>query len=444
MPMSLEQLNTVFTETLSPITNIQNTDFTAATPADVSATTITSTATAKTVTAGTIGGISVSPVDTVTYTQISTTDEINNETLNRTAETLKISINEKLTNFTAGLSTTLNGLRTDTANAFTTLATDMNLKLSNLKDEQDTQVGLINTTITGLTTQINTDLAAIRTAEAQQTADMAAKMNQLAGEMLANVNKVKSIADNAQEKIAALDDVYGTDADIAGKVTNVNDFINTLRETDLDFVSALDGTIDEVNAMKRIKSKEVVVSAGNGIYSFVTLSEGFGEFLNASDYVIDVEVIGNFKAQVAVENKTKDGFDLRVTSNGVHFVPQPVDCSVTPVKVSITVTYLKRDPLTFNVDTLNNSFLSGGTGTDSNGVGAMVLSAATANLAIAGTKDINALGSTGTISAVSSDTGVATVVVKGTVITVTGVAAGTATVAVSDASITRTIAVTVS
>lgn len=441
---TLAELNTVYVEVLNNVTNIQNSDFDSAAPADINAVSVVSTATAKMVTAGSISAVSITPFTDVTFSTVSTTDEVTNESLNRNATSLAADINSKMSAFTSSISLSVNGLKSDVASSINSLTTDLNTKLASIKSEQDTQVSAINTQLGSLVTDLNAQIAEVRVAEAQQSTDIATKLNLLTGELTANIVKVKNIADNAQQKIAALDSVYGTDSAIASQVSNVNAFIDTLRVADLDFITAVNGTIDEVNGLKRVQTKEIVVAAGSGIYSFSTLAEGFGEFINSSDYTVSVEEINNFKVRASVENKTKDGFDIRVISHGVHFVPQPIDCAVTPIKVTVKVEANKSNPLTFNVDTLNASFITNGAGTDINVVGAMVLSASTANVAVDSTVNVSALSASGVVTAVSADTGIATVSVNNSTITVTGVAAGTVIVTVTDGSgTTRTIVVTV-
>lgn len=444
MAVTIADLNTLYVEVLSDATLAQNTDFSSANPANITPVSTTSTASNKIVTSGSISAVSITPFTSVDFTPVATNEEVTNESLNRTARTLRDDVNAKMGEFTSSISLSVNGLRTDVASSINTLTTDVNNKLATIKSEQDTQVDAINTQLGNLVTDLNTQIAQVRTAEAQQSSDIANKINLLAGELTANIVKVKNIADNAQQKIAALDDVYGTDSDVANKINTVNTFIATLRSTDLDFLTAVDKTIDEVNMIKRTFSKDILVSAGNGIYNFSTIAEGAGDFINASDYVVEVNAIGNFKARASVENKTNTGFDIRVISHGVHYVPQPVDCAVTPVSVAVSITFEKKNPLTFNVDTLNSSFVTTGAGTDTTVAGAMVLDVTTLNLAVGATGNINALGATVPVTAVVLDTAVATATVLDAVITVTGVAAGTTTITITDtAGTSRTATITV-
>lgn len=444
MAVTLTDLNTIYSVVLNNVSNIQNSDITSANPSDISTPAVVSTASSKTVTAGSISAVSITPFTNVTFSTVSTTDEITNESLNRNATSLASSVNTQMGAFTSSITLAVNGLKGDVATSINTLTSDINNKLASLKSEQDTQVSGINSQLSNLATDINNQIDTIRSAESQQSSDIASKINILAGELTANIALVKDVADNAQLKISELDNVYGTDSQMAVQVANIDALINTLRGSDVNFLTAVNGAIDEINGMTRTFSKEILVSAGNGVYTFSNLAEGAGDFVNASDYVVEVEAIGNFKTRASLENKTKDGFDVRVISHGVHFVPQPVDCSVTPVKVTVTMNYAKKNPLTFNVDTLNSSFISNGAGTDTNIVGAMVLSNSTLSVSVGSQNSVTAMSATAPLNIVVLDTNVATAVAVGSQVNVTGVSAGTTTVTITDAtnySVTLTVTV---
>jgi len=367
---TIEELETVHTEELSPITVVSAGDIVAPAPLDISNVDVTSKFTAKTVNAGAISAFSLATPDEVTYDKISTDEEVTNETLNRTAETLAQSVNEKLGAWSGVVSTSVNGLRDETDSAITTLVGNINAQLTQLKAEGDSQVEDINVQIDALIDDMNSQMQVIRVKNGEQSALTAAKLNEVSGQLSVNIEKVKNIADNAQLKIAALDDVYKTDAEAAARIQAVNDLITSLNGADLDFIQAVDGAIDELNAISRIQAKSVVMNSSTGVYNFNTANEGFGEFLAATDYEVSVEVIDNDRVESTVVNKTENGFDISCISKGVHFRPQPHDGSVTPVTLSVTLVYHKRNPLTFNVDTLNTSFVTDGAGTDENTVGA--------------------------------------------------------------------------
>lgn len=324
---------------LAPIVDIEAaTEITQPSPVDVNVASINNV-------------VSISAVSApapVGYTKVSTSDEVTNESLNRTAETLKNDINSKLTSFAANVSDAL---------------ADANSDISS-------QVIAINNAMNDLKGDINIAFNEIRLKEISQTAEISAAVNERLAKISLNEAALKTAIQRADEKVRALDDVYGTDADIASKVTGINNLISTLRESDIDVVAALDGTIDEVNSLTRIKRKKFTINSGSGERSIDTVLDGFGEFLAPGDYIVDAEAFGNRKVFVEVSEQTANGFKLALFSQGVHFLPQPWASDLNPVEVVVTVTHAKRDPLTFNIDTLNSSFVTNGSGTDASTVGA--------------------------------------------------------------------------
>lgn len=284
----------------------------------------------------------------VTYTQVTTTDAVTNESLNRTAETLKDDINSKLTTF----------------------ATNVSNALSDAGSDLTAQVGAINGAMENLKGDINAALAEIRTKELTQTQEITTAVNSRLAQLRLDAEALRTALLRVDEKVIALDDVYGSDADIASKIATVDGFIARLREADLDVVTALDGVIDETNALTRVQPKKITINAGSGERIIDTVLDGFGEFLAPGDYVVQAEVYGNRQVSVEVSDQTAARFKLSLFSKGVHFVPQPWGADVSPVDVNVTVYHSKRDPLTFNVDTLNSSFVTSGNGTDANTVGA--------------------------------------------------------------------------
>lgn len=339
MPVTAQDLATAVSVNLSTVSEIDpNVEIQQPAPVDVGVNTVESKISIQ----------SVSAPAHVTYTQVATSDEVTNESLNRTAETLAADINAKLGTFATAISAAL---------------TDAGGDLSQ-------QVTEINRVIGNFRTDVNTALAEIRAKEIEQTRDITTAVNARLATLVTNLTSLKTGVESVGAKIQALNDVYQTDAEAAAKVQAVNDLIASLREADLDIVGAIDGTIDEVNSMTRVQRKEFVINAGTGERLVDNVLDGFGEFTAAADYIVDAQVVGNSRVSVSVENKTAAGFKLVAKSSGVHFRPQPWDGSVTPVTVVVTVTHAKRDPLTFNVDTLAGSFVTNGNGTDANTVGA--------------------------------------------------------------------------
>ena len=443
---TIKDLETLYTETLSAVEPVLASDIVAPAPVNIADVDITSTATVKTVSATAISAFSQVAPTGVVYSPVSTTDEITNESLNRTAESLKNSVNAELGAWVGTLNTSINTLRNETDGAITNLVGNVNNQLAALKAEADGQVTDINSQIDNIINDMNVQMLALRTQNLTTSADVAREINDVTGQLTLNIEAVKRIADNSQAKIAALNDVYATDGAAAERIAEVNELIATLNGADMDFVQAVDGVIDEVNSMKRTNVKEVIMNAGTGTYAFSLASEGFGEFLDVSDYEIAVEVIGNNKVEAHVVSKTVTGFSIECKSQGVHFVPQPIDGAVTPVNLSVEIKHSKRDPLTFNVDTLQTSFITDGAVTASNTVGAMALSANTLIAGIGAIVDtVTVSDAEGTLTVTSSDESIATATYDEStlVLSVTGVDAGEAVISVSDGVAVRHLTVTV-
>jgi hypothetical protein len=227
----------------------------------------------------------------------------------------------------------------------------------------------VNTQFSDLVADINSAFALIATKELAQSNDIAAKMNAVSADLNAQDVALKTAIDAAFDRIQALDDVYGTDSDIATKVSNINALIGTLRDSDLDFVDALRGTVTEINSLERHDSKEYLVAAATGVFNVNYVAEGFAEpSVSADEVRVDVKVIDNVKVKAEINNKGMSGFDIKLMSYGVHFVPQPWDASVTPVRVVCVVYTDKKNNLTFNVDTLSGTYVTSGNGTDTNAI----------------------------------------------------------------------------
>lgn len=324
-------------EALTPIDAIQAAEIRNPAPLDVNVDAVLNKVTMQ----------SVAAPGSVSYAPVTTGDAVSNETLNRTAESLALDINAKFGSF---------------ATAITAALADAGSDLSE-------QVGAINAVLEELKTEVNAALNDVRVKETQQTADITAAVNTRVVGLDGNILKLKTFAEGLEGKINALNETFATDADLAEKVQAINALIGSLRDTDLDFLTAVDSVIDEVNAMRRLQQKEIIVASSTGVYDFVTATEGMGEFNAAGDYSVTAQVVNNDKAIAHVYDKTRDGFKIAIKSQGVHFAPQPVDCAVASVRVSVLVSYDKRNPMSFNVDTLKGAFVSGN-GTDMNPVGA--------------------------------------------------------------------------
>lgn len=369
MPVTQSQLEAEYAVELAGVQQVQSSDITSANPVEADAVSVTDNATTKVVSAPSVASQNAGSAPTVTYTGIATSDEINTTTLNKGADTLKDSVNDALAALHTAVNSALVGVSSDTATALTSLVSDINSKFATLKGEQSTFAGDVNTQFSDLVSDINAAFSLIAEKELAQSADIAGKINAVSADLNAQDGVLKDAIDEAFNRIQALDDVYGTDSDIAAKVSNINALIGTLRESDLDFVEALRGTVTEINGLERHDSKEYLIAAATGVFNVSYVAEGFAEpSVSADEVRVSVEVINNFKVNAEIINKGMAGFDIKLMSKGVHFVPQPHDASVTPVRVMVTVFTDKKNELTFNVDTLSGTYVSAGNGTDANAI----------------------------------------------------------------------------
>ncbi|EKO3597296.1 chemotaxis protein [Vibrio metschnikovii] len=292
--------------TLTPVTGVDDTTVTAPSPSDVTTQPVQNKVSVPSVTA---------PAS-VDFTPVSTADEVNDESLNRTAKTLRDDVNAKLTSF----------------------ANSVSLILGQLGTEHSLQIAEINSKMAALRDSINAELATIRTENEQQNADMATAINQRLSTVMANLTTLSGAIKNSQEKIAALDATYATDSDIAAKVATINAALEQLNQTDTDVLQQMQETVNLVNSMRKLKEKNITISSTAGAYDFLTVQEGMGSYALATDYMATATVEGNPLVEAYITQKLAVGFTIELKSKEVHFRPQPHDASVTPVSVRVTLT----------------------------------------------------------------------------------------------------------
>ncbi|EKO3621970.1 chemotaxis protein [Vibrio metschnikovii] len=292
--------------TLTPVTGVDDTTVTAPSPSDVTTQPVQNKVSVPSVTA---------PAS-VDFTPVSTADEVNDESLNRTAKTLRDDVNAKLTSF----------------------ANSVSLILGQLGTEHSLQIAEINSKMAALRDSINAELATIRTENEQQNADMATAINQRLSTVMANLTTLSGAIKNSQEKIAALDATYATDSDIAAKVATINAALEQLNQTDTDVLQQMQETVNLVNSIRKLKEKNITISSTAGAYDFLTVQEGMGSYALATDYMATATVEGNPLVEAYITQKLAVGFTIELKSKGVHFRPQPHDASVTPVSVRVTLT----------------------------------------------------------------------------------------------------------
>ncbi|EKA4077147.1 chemotaxis protein [Vibrio parahaemolyticus] len=292
--------------TLTPVTGVDDTTVTAPSPSDITTQPVQNKVSVPSVTA---------PAS-VDFTPVSTADEVNDESLNRTAKTLRDDVNAKLTSF----------------------ANSVSLILGQLGTEHSLQIAEINSKMAALRDSINAELATIRTENEQQNADMATAINQRLSVVMSNLTTLSTAIKNSQDKIAALDATYATDSDIAAKVATINAALEQLNQTDTDVLQQMQETVNLVNSMRKLKEKTITISSTAGTYDFLTVQEGMGSYPLATDYMATATVEGNPLVEAYITKKLAVGFTIELKSKGVHFRPQPHDASVTPVSVRVTLT----------------------------------------------------------------------------------------------------------
>ena len=367
-PMSQAEMETAIIPQLIDVETVSSSDITAPNPVNVAPTDIVKKATTQVIATGALSEITAGGPAPTTFTEVLTTDEITKESLNRTAKTLSESIDQVMANYASDFSTASNHTISQVKVALNKIVTDTNAGFSNIKSQADDQIVEIDSKIDSIVNDVNTAFEDVRVKNLSQNHDIATKINEVSGQNNTNVRKLEAAILAMDKKLRSIDDVYLTDADMAERITAINGIIETLRGSDMDVVTTLASINNEVNNLTRVDTKEVIMNNGNGMYNFNLSAEQFKEMPDADRYQISAHVVGDVDAQVSVINKTKDGADLMVKSNGVHFVPQPVDGSVKNVKLLVEVTYRKINPLTFNVDTLDDAWLTDGNGTDNNAV----------------------------------------------------------------------------
>lgn len=350
--LTKDELETVTTVELGGVPQVSGDEIGSPNPIDVSAVNITKTAVTQNVTGGNIAQPS-----NVSFDTVSTNEEITDESLNRNTKTLKLSVDSELKAFTNRIIASLGGITGSANNAF-----------SNIKVQMDDQATEVDGKLDFVVDKINLALKEVRDANKSQSNDVASKINLVSGELQANINKVKVLATDAQNKIQQLDDVYLSDEDFAQRVEAVNTLLETLRNADFDIVGAISGTVAELNTLMRIRVKTIVLNSANGTYNFNLVAQELPE-LDNDKYGLAPQIVAAGKGDtsellLSVNNKTKDGFELKVKTLAT-FRASLVDGSVNPITIDVQITHPKLNPLVFDVDQLDDAWLVDGNRIDS-------------------------------------------------------------------------------
>lgn len=83
--------------------------------------------------------------------------------------------------------------------------------------------------------------------------------------------------------------------------------------------------------------KRLKITSESGVYQFNFAEHEFPE--TEGEYDVDIDVIPGAGKQAEIVDLGRNGFTFAIKSKGVHFSPQPIDCSKKPVNVNIKVTY---------------------------------------------------------------------------------------------------------
>lgn len=337
-------LENALTVTLTDITAIDASIISQPSPEDVSEVVLS-----KTLTPDAVNSTEVS--FTSGHNNVTTGDKITTETLNRAYTDAHAEIESLRQNITSALS----ALATSATSSVSDISVDVTAAISELNSKVDTVVSGINTAFEN-----------IRTRDIEQTEEIVSAVNNKLATVTVNLNAIKSVVEDAESKIAALDDVYGTDADIASKISAINALIANLDTSGVSLITAVQSIVTEVNAIRRVYSKTITMSSTTGSYDFNLVGEGFDEYDAASDYDVVLSSAGNIFVNPMVTNKTASGFRIDIRTFGVHFVPQPHNGALTPVDVVVRISSDKQDPLTVNLDAVNSSSVVSSGGTDTN------------------------------------------------------------------------------
>lgn len=106
------------------------------------------------------------------------------------------------------------------------------------------------------------------------------------------------------------------------------------------------GLLELAAALNNISTEDekahvrVSISSVNGKYQFRFFDHDI-EPPKTKSYDIDIDLIPSSKVKADVISQDTDGFCFQVVSDGVHFRPIPVDCSIESITAAITITFFE-------------------------------------------------------------------------------------------------------
>ena len=447
--ITLQDINTAdLIDNLPAITQINGSDISAPNPVDLTEPTVDNKAQTHNVTLESLSeAIAIGSENeySVTFQEVGTDEEITNETLNRTAQSLRDSVNAKMEALRNEVQTKLRQNNVAINTIWSNFITAMNGVLTAIYNEHTAQVGETQRVIGLATTALNQGFQNVRDNNVAQNNDIATKINLVAGELFARANTLREGINRAQQEIAALHNFFVENTDLQDKINTINSFLQSMHNTDVDIVEVLNRIMNELERQAIAEYTTYWVNASDGQANISFAGIGFGEFTNISDFTVQAQAMrANIKARVMSISTT--GMTIQLVSDGTHYTPQPIDCSNDPIPVAIILLHKRRNFATLGVSLLNNSFIADNQAVEHNEViGGITLSANTVSVTNGNTVDVTVSDEFGTVTVTSGDENIATAIydADSKTITIEGTSVGSTVVTVQDGNSTANIEVTV-
>ena len=429
--------------------SVSGSDISAPNPTDLTEPTIANKLLSKTLSIGQLPSISIAAANSFdsAYQTVGTDEEISADTLNRTASSLKDSVNGNMEALRAEVEDKLRTMSTKINEILTDYNTAVNGAFAGNLNEWGQQLTEIQRVIHLATEALNNGFKEVRDNNIEQNKDIASVLNTKISEVYGLIKVLQGGVNRAQDELKAIKDFYYDTEEIVEKVRVMNEFLTSIHRTDVDLVAVVNRIMNELERMAIVESKTYWVNSADGKAEIMFQNIGWGEFANTSDFTIMVQsLLPGTKA--IVENVATDKVNIAIVSDGKHYLPQPVDCSAIAggVPVSMTLVHKRRSFATMGVSLMNDSFIADGQAIEhSKVVGGLTLSANTVSVAKDGTVDVTVSDEYGTVSVTSGNEDVATAIydADSKTITIEGVGAGSTIIAVQDGNSTANIEVTV-
>jgi|GEM_PF-6508203 len=157
----------------------------------------------------------------------------------------------------------------------------------------------------------------------------------LSGTTDQKLQTLANAVNDAESKLARLDDVLATDTYLSSLFFESVLLISRLNAASTNTITALNTIIASLNNSSIVYSKKISITDASGIYSFLYADNS----ISSGNYFVSAVPFGNNSFSATITNQTTSGFHIEIKSQGVHFVPQPVNCgSGNTVIVVLTIT----------------------------------------------------------------------------------------------------------